>query len=481
MDIRVERLNPLIKEEEARKEASAFFSPRLNVDIGGDRALKPTGTVLSGAQVLETQNVDANTGVSMRSNTGGVVSLDFRNKRFESNSLFQVFDPQYTAELALTLTHPLLKNFGIGVNAVRIKIAQNTAEMSKQQLRSAVSNLVSDVQQAYWDLVMARQDLAARKRSVESTRYLLKRAEEMVAGGRLPALAVLQAKSAVLEREIDLVAAENALDDAQGRLKFLLNLHSVVDPTSLTLIPTDSPVFERQTVSVEEGLKAALANRPELFQARLDQQNRLLAVNSAKNQRLPEVNFVGSVGLSGLSGSPTPTPFSTLTVGGVPIGTFFGGDPNSFDGSYDKALSNLFSGDFVSYKVGLTVQIPLGNQLARSELTRARLEAEKAQSFLESVEQKITLEVERAARAVNSSAKAIEGVKSLRELAERKLQMAQDGLGLGVSSVTDVLEAEKNLTLAQRDEVRVFIDYQKKLIIWEKVTGEALERFQIIL
>jgi outer membrane protein len=483
MDVRVERLNPLIKEEEVRKEASVFFAPRWNIDVSGDRSQKPTGTVLAGAQVLDQQNVDVNTGVSMRGNTGGAVSLDFRNKRFETNSAFQVFDPQYTAELALTLTHPLLKNLGIGVNATRIKVAQNTAAMSKHQLKATVTNLISDVQQTYWDLVMARNDVAARQRSVEVTRYLQKRAEEMVAGGRLPPLAILQAKSAVLEREIDLVVAQDALDDAQERLKSLLNLRPVVDPTGLIIVPIDSPPLQMQPVSLEEGLKTALANRPELFQAKLDQENKILGVNFAKNQMLPEVNFVGSIGLSGLSGSPTPLPFSSLTIGGIPVGTFISGNrtPSSFEGGYDEALAKLFSGSFVSYKVGVTVQIPLGNQAARSELARARLEAEKARSLLQSVEEKIGLEVDRVARAVNSSLKAIEGVKALRALAERRLQMAQDGLGLGVSSVTDVLEAEKNLTLARRDEVSVFIDYQKKLVLWEKVTGVALERFQIIL
>jgi outer membrane protein TolC len=480
-DIRVERLTPLIREEEVRKEAGVFFSPRLNVDASADRSQKPTGTVLAGAQILDTKNVDINTGVSMRSTTGGIVSLEFRNKRFESNSAFQLFDPQYTTELALNLTHPLLKNFGFGVNATRIKIAQNTAAMSKHQLKSAVTDLIGDVQQTYWDLVMATNDLAARRRSVDVTQYLHKRAEEMVAGGRLPAIAILQAKSAVLEREIDLVAADNAFDDAQERLKSLLNLPAVVEPSRLTIVPIDPPAFQVQTVSVEEGLRTALANRPELSQAKLDQENKVLGVNSAKNQLLPEVNFVGSVGLSGLSGTPSPAPFSNLIVAGIPVGTLLAGNRSSFEGGYDESLSKLFAGNFVSYKVGVSVQIPLGNQSGRSELARARLEAEKARGFLQSVEQKIALEVDRAARAVNSSTKAIERVKSLRELAERTLQMAQDGLELGVSSVTDVLEAEKNLTLAKRDEVKVFIDYQKKLILWEKATGSVLERFQITL
>jgi outer membrane protein TolC len=481
LDVRVERLTPLIREADVSKEAGAFFSPRVNIDTSADRSQRPTGTVLAGAQVLDTQNVDINAGVSMRSPTGGVVALDWRNKRFESNSVFQTFDPQYVAELALTLTHPLLKNFGVGVNATRLKIAQNSAQMSKHQLTSVVTNLISDVQLTYWDLVLAGRDVAVRRQSIEVAQHLLKRAEEMVAARRLPAIAILQAKSAVLEREIDLVAAENGLEDAQERFKFLLNLRTMVEPGRLTIVPTDPPTFQARTVTVEEGLKSAMANRPEVSQAKLEQENRALGVNAAKNQLLPDVNFVGSIGLSGLSGSPTDIPFSTFTIGGIPVGTSLAEGRSSFEGGYGEALSKLFSGNFVSYKVGVTIQIPLGNQLGRSELARARLEAEKARGMLQSVEQKIALEVDHAARAVNSSVKAIEGVKALRELAERKLQMAQDGLNLGVSSVTDVLEAEKNLTVAKRDELKVLVDHQKTLILWDKVTNETLERFQIML
>src|SRR4029453_3306991 len=134
IDIKVERLSPLIREEEVRREAGVFFSPRMGFEASTDRSLRVAGSVLAGAQVLKTENLDLNTGVSMRSITGGTVSLDFRNKRFETNSVFHLFDPKYSAELAPTLTHPMLKNFGIGFNGVRIKVAQNNMEISKYQL-----------------------------------------------------------------------------------------------------------------------------------------------------------------------------------------------------------------------------------------------------------------------------------------------------------------------------------------------------------
>ena len=483
MDIKVERLSPLIREEEVRREAGAFFSPRMGFEASTDRSLRVAGSVLAGAQVLETENLDLNTGVSMRSITGGTVALDFRNKRFETNSVFQLYDPQYTAELALTLTHPLLKNFGIGVNEVRIKVAQNNMEISKYQLTALVMNLVGDVQQTYWDLVLAAHDLATRRHSLEVAQHLQRRTAEMISKGRLPTIALLQAKTAVLEREIDLVAGENASEDVQARLKALLNLDQVLAPAEYTLVATETPLMEANSVSIEEGVKSALVKRPELFQARLDQENRVLGERFARNQQMPELNFIGSIGLSGLSGYPTPNLFSTTTVGGAPVSSLLpdGQGTNAYEGGYGTALGKLVSGDFMSYKVGLSVQIPLGNQLARSEVAKSRLEVEKSKMLLQSLEQKIALEVERVARGITNTWRAVEGARALRDLTEHKLAMAQEGLELGVASVTDVIEAQKNLHLAQRDELRAVIEYKKTTVLWEKSTGIVLERFHIEL
>ena len=127
------------------------------------------------------------------------------------------------------------------------------------------------------------------------------------------------------------------------------------------------------------------------------------------------------------------------------------------------------------------MQIPLGNQLARSEVAKSRLEVEKSKLLVQSLEQKIALEVERVARGIDSSLRAIEGAKALRDLMERKLAMAQEGLELGVASVTDVIEAQKNLHWAQRDELRAIIEHKKTLVLWEKSTGIVLERFHIEL
>ncbi len=472
-DIRIDSLIPLIREEEVGKEQGAFFEPVASLDTNLIRNRQQAGSLLAGAEVTEADSFDVDAGVRTRIPTGAVLSLDWRTRRSENNSAFQRLDPQYSADLALTLTHPLLKNFGLGVNRTKIKVAQNNLEMSKHQLRVAVTNLVSEVQQVYWDLVLASQDVEARRRSLELTQHLQGRAQEMVAAGRLPALAILEAKVGVKQREIDLLSGENALADAQARLKSLLDLGK--GSGSPIIVPIDQPRSEVGVVSVEEGVKSALEKRPELLQAQVDQESRQLAVKLARNQTLPELNFVGGVSLSGLSGEAK---HPTDTLGRI-VQAIQG--PNPFEGGYAKTLDTMLSGNYVSYKVGIAVQVPLSNQSARSELQKAKLEAEKAKFSIETLEQKIVLEIERAARGLRASAQTIEGAKALRELAEQKLKMAQEGLELGASSVTAVLESEKDLTLARRDELKATLEYNKTAILWEKATGVTLERFGITL
>lgn len=475
-EVRIERLNPRIREEDVERERGAFY-PRLALDISTDRSEKPTSTVLAGSTVLVTEGFDFNSGVRTKVVTGGVISLDFKNKRFESTSVFQTFDPVFTSDLIFTLTHPLLRNFGIGVNRTRITVAQNTVGISRHQLKVVIANVITDVQSTYWDLVLASKDLEARRRSLELAQHLERRAQEMVALGRLPPMAILQAKAGVKEREIDLLAGEGALRDAQARLKTLLNLDKAPEAGNLTIVPVDQPSLEAKEVSVEESLKAALAKRPELLQVRLDLENKQLTLRLAKNQLLPELNFVGSVGLSGLGGTQTSQIQQVQEILGRVVEVV----PSPFQGGYSEALDNLLSGDFVSWRVGLTLEIPLGNRPARSEFQKARLEMEKTELALQALERRIALEVEKVAREIKIAFKAVEGARGLRELAERKLQMAQEGFELGVSPVTAVLEAQRDLALAQRNELKAVIEYNKLLTLLDKATGSALEKFYVEL
>jgi outer membrane protein TolC len=116
----------------------------------------------------------------------------------------------------------------------------------------------------------------------------------------MPETALLQAKATVLQREADVLAARNALEDTRSRLKDLLNFAPGGNPP---IVPLDQPSADARSIDIEQAVKDALAKRPELPQVRFDLKNKDVVLGYAKNQVLPQLNLFGSYGLMGLAGN----------------------------------------------------------------------------------------------------------------------------------------------------------------------------------
>jgi len=468
-EIKTERLTPLIREEEIRGERAAFH-PVFTAEGSTERTEIQTSSQLAGSTTLETENIDFNSGIRTRFTTGTVASLEFLNRRTESNSSFQLLSPVYTPSLVFTLTQPLLKNFGLGVNQTRIKIAENNLRGSRHQLQLTVANILTDVENAYWELVMTLRELELRRRALELTQRLAQSTRERVAEGRLPEIALLQARTTVLEKEGDVIRAESVMKDAMKRLKDLLSL----DPdANRVMVPLDQPTSDVKQIDVNQALRGALLKRPELQQAKLDRQNKNLAYHFARNHVLPQLDIFGSVGLSGLAGTPA--------LPGQQVQTILGPTtvPSSSEGGYGTGLKNLFSGSYPTWKIGITLTIPIGNVQARSEFRKAGLDLEKAERTIAIVERRIALEVETLAYQFPSALKLIEVAKALREQVQRQLEMAQEQFQLGLVPMTAVIEAQRELTSAERGELKAIIDYNRLLALFDKTTGAILEKFRV--
>ncbi len=471
-DVRIERLAPDILETEIRRERAAFH-PAFSLESSTTQSHSAAGTVLAGSTSPQAESVNWSSGVKAKLISGAVASLDFTNSRVESNSQFLTLNPQYSANLVFTLTQPLLKDFGPRINRTRIKLAQNNATISRYQLQSRIASVLADVENAYWELVLGFKDQDIRRKSLELSRRLAERSRELAREGFLPEIAALQAEAAVVQREGDVLAATSALKDTLGRLQDILNL----DPTSdVQIVPVDQPTLEVPAVNLEQALKAAFARRPEMPQAELELKNRRMSLDFAKNQTLPQLNLFFSYGLSGLAGtsrdiSPVPSVEAFLAQKQIP--------PPSLVGGYGTALDNLFSGDFPTWKIGVNLTVPLGNVAAENQLRKANLEVQKASLTVKDVERKIALEVERLARQIQTLRKAIDGARALREQTGRRLEMAQEQFELGLAPMTAVLDAQRDMATAEREEWRIVVDYNKALTLFDRATGATLQKYRV--
>lgn len=448
IDIRVERFNPAIQQARVTQE-KGVFDPSLGVDLANRRSRTATATQLAGSEVSDQRTLDLDLSLSQQLQTGGTYTLDFTNNRTNTDSAFATINPSYRSNLILSLRHPLLRNLGISVNTTRIVIAQNTTAISLAQLKQRVIDIIAQVQNAYWELVFRQQDLEVQRQSLRLAENFLAENRARVEAGVLAPIEIVQAQARVASQQVNVIEAEGALRDAEDRLKRLLTSSHTDERWQKTIKPTDMPVFQPQATPLEENLQEALQNRPEIRQAQIDLINRDLLVRFAKNQLLPSVDFRGSIGLNGL------------------------------DSTYGRALEVLGDTDTYSWEAGVVLEIPLGNRIARGQLTQRRLEFEQAKDALTRLELDVVTQVREAVRRVRVSSERVEATKVATRLAREQLEAEQEKFRVGLSTSFNVLDFQDKLAQAERNELRALVDHVESFLVLEQVKGTLLSVFNI--
>ena len=282
---------------------------------------------------------------------------------------------------------------------------------------------------------------------------------------------ILQAQSEVAAREEAVIITENEIKDLEDQLKTKLNFPPDAEEWNLTLVPADSPSFADEIFQLEEFLKIALENRPEMDELRLELNNEQIDIAYKKNQLYPTIDLVASFGLNGISGDAVAV---TNQSTGLTQTTRFGGN-------YDRSLSRALSGDTYSYDIGLKFEYPIGNRASKSSLTASKLEVEKTLIEIKNQEQQITLEVKEAVREIETNVKRVNVTRVSKKLATEKMSAEEKKFEVGLSTSFKVLEFQKDLTEEQSKEIKAIIDYTKSIVNLYRVAGIALEKNNVEL
>jgi outer membrane protein TolC len=228
-----------------------------------------------------------------------------------------------------------------------------------------------------------------------------------------------------------------------------LSNHSILSDAAI--IPLDKASFVIKDVSLDESIKLALANRPELFEKGLDIENARITVKQTRNELLPKLDFEAGIRYSGLAAN------------------------------YGNANDSAFSQDFQSEFFGVTLEVPLGNREARSNYSKAKLEARQSVLNRNKIEQEIVVEVRTAVREIKKNAESITATEKARELAQKRLEAEEMKFKVGRSTSLEVLRAQDNLTIAEGKAVKALVDYRISLGDLDAVQGNILEKNNIII
>ncbi len=448
-DIKIEEFNPQIQDTYIAKEESAF-DPVFAIDLVNKRDDVPTATsFLAGADVSIVEEINVDIGIEQRLITGGDYELKFLNSKYESNASFQSPNPAYVSGLAWTFTQPLLKDFGKWVNEAGIVLSKNNKEISTEMFRLQVMKTVLEVEKVYWDMVWAVDDLKVKELSLKEAQDLLEINKSKVDVGLLPPIDVLEAEAGVANRFHETISARDRIQDTQDKLKSMTHIMDDMKLWDIEIEAIDRPILKTETQGVVNCVAAAFENRPDYLGIKKDLRNKDIRIKVTKNQLLPTLDLVGSLGLNGL------------------------------DGEYGTNIDDISSGDFTSWSIGLSVKVPWGNQSAKSDYMQSKLEKMRSLARFKKLEQDIILETRESIRQIETDLKRIESTNVVLQLEEAKLETEKKRFEQGLATSHDLLEFQSDVAEARTNNLKATIDYNKSIANLENAKGTLLNKWDI--
>lgn len=430
------------------------------------------------SQTLANPFVDTHTGTwdfgyQQGFHWGTNLSVGFNNTQGSTTSGFQTRSPVFNSGFRASISQPLLSGFGLLPNTRFIRIAKNNREISDVAFRLQVITTVNQIQNIYWDLVNAYENVKVQQDSVTLANKTLSDNKKQVEIGTLAPIEIVRAQSVVATNQQSLILAQTTLQLQQLLLKNALS-RTLVDPVlaDAEVIPTDTMAVPEQepVVPTQDLVNQALSRRAELAEARIDLTNRDINSRSAKNALLPTLNLFAYYGGTGIGGDPNANcqPDKGCTPAPSSIG-------------YGGTLNQLIDSTAPTKGVGLQLNIPIRNRSAQADQVRAELEYRQAQMRLQQQENQIRIEVRNAQFSVQQNRASVEAARAAVELGKQSLDAEQKKYSLGASTTTFVLQNSRDLTDAQSKLVAANSAYEKARVELDRVTGATLDRMGILM
>ena len=450
-------LDPAIRETEILKE-QAEFDWQAFVDSAFNANSDPVGnTLTTGSSPRFRDRIWGHTmGFRRRTSQGGEIEASQRIGYQDNNSIFFLPTQQGTSILTLSFTQPLLARSGRVYNSSRIALAQLDTGIAEDELVKGLQDHLIQVTEAYWDLYRARAVLQQKQKLLSRAEYVLDRLE-----GRKDVDAqlrqILRTRAAVASRRSEIARAAMSIQNAESKLRYLVNDPELIQGGPLELLPHESPLAVPLEISMGDSLVTAIQNRPEIAQALKTVRSTSLEVGIAESEFKPALDLVLGTYVSGLAG----------------------------ESDIPQSFRNQFNQGEPGWSVGFLFDMPLGRRAARARLNRSQLEMQRALlSFRSSIERTLT-EVEMSVREVRttyqemlSTYHAMQAAQTEAEFLDDRWRLLAGGERSSTLLLEDLLDAQERLAEEEQNFVMAQVGYVMALARLKQAMGVLLMRGQ---
>lgn len=472
-DIQVKSVGRLVEEERVNV-AKVPFDPTLEmsynyqwvntpqntqdfISTGGGvgSATNPADPILTTPRIFEQRNHVAKAAITNRLPTGTGIEIG-STLRVLDNTLNRqmppsIYNPEFESFTGITLTQPLLRDFGMRANLAEIRIAKSNAKLADLEWQAQTADTVAEVMKRYYDLVFTTQNVAVQQEAIGLAEKLLddtqKRSKEGVAAGN----DVLVAQAGVSQRTEDLLAAQVQHIERQNALQILFRRAEEVIAVGHRIEPTDS--LTQKVPETDRGTLMTLAqgNRYEIKQADTGVEIHQAKTQLARNQSLPRFDLVGSAGYHGLTGE--------------------------FGSTYERA----FDRQGPEWSAGAQFSMPLNWGHLRAGARAAEHEQTQSVVVREKVRLQVALEVDTVLARIRADEKRVAASSVSVEAAKASVDGELKRLKEGVSTSYQVLQLQREYAQTRSRQLAALTDLNKDLVDLYLATGTLLQKQDILV
>lgn len=473
LDINVQRHEPIFRLWEIERSKGAF-DPAGVFGLNWNRERTPAVSALEGGPSVTSILTSHLYGYRQNFESGSSFEVNFTGLRNRSTNFFTSLVPAINTGFEVLFRQNVLKGFGRTAPDYQIEIARNNLDISEQEFRRQTSAIIFQVQDRYWELQHALEDIEVKEKALQLATTILEQNRAKFEVGTAARLEVVQGEAEVAVRREELIRAQFEYRRVQDQLiKLITNLD---DPRQFPgeIIPTD-PVYMPPTVDEPfdklQGIAAEL--RPEMEQADLEIANEKVNLDLSRNQLRPTLDLVLGYQQFGLGGTRIVRDFSR--------GFFNAPIVDIVPGGLGSSLEQLFSADFYGYVLGFNLQLPIFNTEARARNAEAQIAMDRAQLRKRSAQQSISLEIRDALTQIEMNHARMDSAQAAVRLAGERLEGEKARFEVGMGTTRELIETQRDLQQAESVLLRAQIDLIKSHALLDKALGRTFEVHKIKL
>jgi outer membrane protein TolC len=464
-DIQIQMLT-LETPKNAITRAFSTWDPTARASFSATRTLSPSTSTLDGLTATTSTNSSlsqpAQFSYSQVLPTGANYSVTYSAGKNSTASRNALYNPSLNSSLAFSASQPLLKNRGGYVNRLGVMSARSRLRVSEFNLRAQLINMVNAAENAYWDVISARETLKVAEGAREVSAEFLKLSEKQLELGALSPLDIYNPQQQLANADLAVSQAKFALAQREDALRkqISVDLDPVIRKLPIVLTETVDIMTESTAVDTEQAIARAMANRPDLKSAVQNLDVDELAIRSARNGLLPNLSLSFNYSAQGIGGNFIPT----NSPGGLP-----------------DALNQMFTFGFPGYGFGINLVLPIKSHAAAADMADAVVNRKRDTLNVRTTEQGIRLDILNAVVNLQGSVEQLKLAKLARDFAQKNLDAENKKYELGTEINQNVILAQNALVQAESNVVVNQIGLRRNLLTVLTKTGELLDDRGIVI